>query len=97
MSSTTPTTQFYYDPQQREFTAFISDLGPGFRFRQIYPDSIDEGMTLVGRTGQEVDFAVNRTKHDSHGDIQLWELVPTRSAIKHCPRLAGVKVIIFND
>lgn len=83
---------FSYTLYDRTFTAFASDLGPGFRFGRVYDDACDEGLTLVSHTtGIEVVFRIENV-HTEEGDILSWELVSVTPTYK-----GRYSMIIFND
>jgi hypothetical protein len=89
------TSHFTYLTEERSFIAEASDLPGRGRFRRIYDDSCDLGLTLRSqRTGREVDFALFREVRDGSGeDIMHWELRP----ICVTSDLKDLKVIVFND
>jgi len=99
------TCQFSYNPQTRQFTTEISDLGPRFVFKSVYKDAADEGLTLVSkRTGREVTYVVNHTEFDAEGDLKWWDLIPANPHSLHsaCNVAAYVEarhttLRIFND
>ena len=75
----------------------ISSLG-NFRFERVYPDACDIGFRMVSeRTGKEAVFVVDHEDTDGEGDIQGWNLVPTRESVRRNPDCAGVRVLIIND
>jgi hypothetical protein len=85
-----PTTAFNWDAANRMFSAEASDLGPSFRFEQVYDDACDEGMTLIShRTGQAVTCAVTHVERDREGDLLYWDLLPLGNKC--------FRVRIFND
>ncbi len=93
------TSQFHYYAAEKEFVVEASNLGRNQpQFHQVYPDSCDEGLTLVSaKTGKEVDYAVNHTEKDREGDIAYWELTPTRESLRKVPQARGTTVTILND
>lgn len=93
----TTTKLFHYIKDKKTLVAEMSDFG-GAQFHQVYPDSCDEGLTLVSHvTGKEVDYVVNHTEKDKEGEIQFWELIPTKPSIRRVPAAKGTKIKIFND
>lgn len=98
MTSTISSKQFSYSGATREFCAFISDFGPNFRFKQVYDDAVDEGLSIVSqRTGHTVDFVVTNVIRDREGDVSGWKLEPTTKSIRQHPSARGVVAIVFND
>lgn len=93
------TDQFTYDVARRTLCAEISDLnGLNFRFEQVYPDSCDEGLTLVSaQSGREVDCVVSHVEESDERETLYWELRPTRHSLRVNPTAEGLKVILFND
>lgn len=90
--------QFTYDKLNKKFTTEISDLGPSFRFVQIYPDAADLGFTMISaKTGKEVRFFVDQIGENRDGDITHWVCKPDMYAVRKNPSLNGVTVTIFND
>lgn len=82
--------QLDWDATTRRFSADISSTrGLG----QVYDDSCDEGLTIVGATGREVVFVVANVRTDVEGDIQSWELRPAHPADRGL--VAGVT--LWND
>lgn len=74
------------------FVGDISDLGPAFRFGQVYDDACDLGMTLISeRTGAEVVFALEHTEHPVDGDLLWWVLRGVTKGYKH------LTIKLFND
>lgn len=89
----TPVTTARFNYQAGQFTAEISDLGPGFRFERVWNDSCDEGLTLVSkRTGFELVFAVVHTER-REGEILWWELAAVTRNRCH----KGLTIKLFND
>ena len=98
------TKQFDYDAASRLFTSEMSILSNGGRlpvFKQIYPDAVDQGLTLVShRTGREVDYVV--VKVDMAGcpedfEIAGWRLEPTAQSVRKEPACRGTQLLIIND
>jgi len=89
--------QFHCGSKRLELVAEISELGPGFRFEQIYPDSCDLGFTMVSaRTGDMVDFVQVGTDKSGE-DIAGWWFEPKPEHVKKNPKVAGMRVLIIND
>lgn len=74
-----------------------SDFGPGLRFSQIYSDTADVGVVVVGRTGKEVVYYLAETKRDREGDVQYWQFLPISEHTRRIPECRGTSVVIFND
>ena len=65
------TSQFAFNKVRSAFIAEISDTnGLG----RVYPDSCDEGLTVIGNTGREVVFVVEDVSRDADGDLTSWTL-----------------------
>ena len=65
------TSQFSFNKVRSAFIAEISDTnGLG----RVYPDSCDEGLTVIGNTGREVVFVVEDVSRDADGDLTSWTL-----------------------
>jgi hypothetical protein len=85
----------------KTLSADISDLSSGGHkqvFDRIFPDSCDDGFTLVShKTGQEVRMYVTRTVRDKEGDITHWCMKsdPDDELRLHLP--AAIELTIFND
>lgn len=76
----------------------LSDLGPGFGFRQIYPDACDIGLVLVSqRTGQPAAFYVAEEHRTRDNEISHYSLKPIPEAVHKFPALANLKIELFND
>jgi hypothetical protein len=91
-----PLNMFQYDTTNKVLFAEISDLGPG-AMHQVYPDSIDLGVTIVSHvTGHEATFVVDREKWDTD-ELLYWELIPTDKSLRQNQRLAGMTIKLFND
>lgn len=68
----TPIRQFTYELARRHFTAEVSDTnGLG----RVWPDSVDEGLVVLGATGTSVTFVVDDEHRDADGDLTHWTLV----------------------
>ncbi len=91
------TSRFSYSRDDRTFVAEMSDFGRLNVFHQIYPDSCDEGLTLISaKTGAEVDYIVTHTEVDD-GDTLFWLLEPTKQSCRWVPAARQTKIKIFND
>ena len=76
----------------------ISDLGCAFSpFHQIYTDACDLGLTVVGKTGAEVDYFIDEEKRDAEGDLQVIILKPTPESLRRTPLARGTSVHVLND
>lgn len=63
--------QFSFSAALNSFTAEISSThGLG----RVYDDACDDGLTVVGTTGQEVVFVVSDVHRDAENDITHWDL-----------------------
>jgi hypothetical protein len=82
--------QFTWDSRSRTLTAFMSDT---HGFGQVYPDSCDEGLTVVGATGREIVFHIAADHHDRESELTHWTLEPANTA----DRATVAKMVIFND
>ena len=99
MAASLSTRQFFHDKTTRQFIADISDLGPN-PFCQIYPDSCDEGFSLVSQaTGKVTDWAVYETASSSgiDGELISWRLKPTLMSLRKNPGLDGYTILLYND
>lgn len=93
------TSSFSFDGKSKVFSAEISELMHGkVQFLgQIYPDACDEGIFLVShKTGETAVFYLN-VIDVSEGEYRAWELLPTTETLRKQPRLAGYKIVVFND
>ncbi len=90
--------QLQREGDKRKLVAELSDLGPiTFNpFHQVYPDSADEGLKVVGFK-QDADFVVNHVERDREGDLKFYKLIPTRESIRKVPALKNFEMILFND
>jgi len=91
------TNRFLWDSTTRKFIAEASDLG--VFYGRIYADALDVGFALESvKTGEIAVFYLVETKRqEGCGGVAFWRFVPTYDAIRRCPRIDGVEVIIFND
>lgn len=65
--------QLHWDPATRWFSADISDThGLG----RVYPDSCDEGFTIVGATGREVVMVLTNEGVNADREITHWDFAP---------------------
>ena len=89
------TRQFHVNRNGKLLTAEASDLR--LRFDQIYPDSCDQGITLVSHvTGSTSKWAVTHVEIRNE-DLEYWELQPTAESVRNTPALSGFKMRILND
>lgn len=89
------TAQLHYNPATNTFMVDISDLGPGFRWEQAYPDAIDMGVTVVSHlTGKPIMFVVEKEEWGGE-DLLAWRLKP-RDRYSDI-RVASMRVVIYND
>jgi hypothetical protein len=82
--------RFTWNSGDRTLSAEMSELTG---FGRVYDDAVDEGLTVIGRSGREVTFVVAHVETDREGDVQYWLLVPAK-ANDH--RL-NVTVTVYND
>lgn len=84
------TKKFLWFADKRKFVADISDLGIA-GFGRVWPDSCDEGLTLVSHwTGKQSTCVVTH-EEIRDGDLLYWELAPVDSSA------GDFTVTIFND
>lgn len=96
MGSTFSTRSFTYDKKDKKFVAEASTIK--LKFKQIYPDSCDEGIELVSyRTGNVSEWIVVNNNYDSGHELVSWGLKPTAKSLKQFPGLKGHTMVIFND
>lgn len=88
---------FNYNKSTHTLVAEASDLGEGSWSRQIYPDSIDRGITIIGKNGSAVDFVIEEEIRDEEGELLSWVLKPTADSIRKVPAARGIVVELFND
>lgn len=67
----TPIAQFRYSAASGSFTADISETNG---FGRIFDDACDEGLTIIGATGREVQFVIEQAHRDREGDLTHWTL-----------------------
>lgn len=95
--STHSSTRFMVHADKKLLTSEMSMLGSN-PFRQIYPDSCDEGLTVVSiRSGVSADWAVDHTERDAEGAPVWWDLIPTAESIRRVPQIKQWKMRIYND
>lgn len=83
--------RFLFVAKENTLVAEISDFGKGFAFERVYDDACDEGLTVVGKTGREVVYAVEEyMKRD--GELIGWKLLPAKRSERFLPSVA-----IYND
>jgi hypothetical protein len=72
LGTTTSIHQFLWDAAEHHFCADISDTnGLG----QVWLDSTDEGLHVMGATGAQVTFVVTDVVYDEdEGDLVCWKL-----------------------
>jgi hypothetical protein len=63
--------QLSWDPEHKLLTADISDLGPR-GLGQVYADSTDVGLTVIGATGREMVFVLHHTEVDRRENEVRW-------------------------
>ena len=98
-NATYRTDRFTIDHKDKCFVTEASDLDRN-PFKQIFPDSCDEGLELVSqRTGEVSKWYVTYTRYSNKEDHELqgWELQPTRETLRKLPQLKGWTMVVFND
>ncbi len=93
--------KFDYSKPTRTWVSEASDIAGPLNggqplFHQVYPDAADLGLTLVGKTGQQVDYVVCE-EVCNEGDLVGWKLCPTKESAKRVPGCVGTKMLIAND
>lgn len=92
---------FLHSAEEKTYTADMSQLSRGGRisaFGRIYDDACDEGLKIQSeRSLQEATFVLRDEETDADHDVTVWTLVPEPATLRRLPKLAGYKVIIFND
>lgn len=91
-----PGERFLWQEKGRVYTAEISDLPGDFHSTRIYDDAVDAGFTMT-RNGKPATFYLQECHRDGEGDVTHWTYLPVTESIKEYPKLAGAKVVIFND
>ena len=71
--------------------AEMSDFGRGFEFGRVWDDACDVGFTVIGRTGREVVYALDREQMRD-GELVAWRFKPAKRSEEFLP-----EVVIFND
>lgn len=94
--------QFTFVPSSKTYFADVTDIaGRGDPFHQIYPDAADRGITMIGRTGAEVDYVLGEpimvNPHSEDAEQMGWYLNPTPESVRKVPGAAGTRVAIVND
>jgi hypothetical protein len=56
-----------------------------------------KSFKIVSDYQNTAEFACAVTERDADGDVTTWILEPTAESLSANPRLAGWKVIVFND
>lgn len=83
-----------FSKARNTFMAEISELGPEFRFEQVFPDSCDLGVSLLShKTNNVITFYIDQEVKDEEGDIMYWMLKPTNRGSQY----SDMKFVIFND
>lgn len=91
------TRQAPYSEKHHTFACEVSSLGPAFHFGLLYDDACDVGVRLVShKTGNEIPFVLDHID-EAEDEVHGWSLVPTKEALRQCPRLRGAQLLIFND
>ena len=54
--------------------SFVAEMSSTNGLGRVYPDSCDEGLTVIGNTGREVVFVVEDVSRDGDGDLTSWTL-----------------------
>jgi len=80
--------QFTYDAATATFSAEMSST---HGFGRVYDDAADEGLTVIGRTGLPVVFAVWADHRDAEGDLTHWDLRAVT------PGSTNFRMTIWND
>lgn len=80
----------WYAPERR-YTAEASELR-GLRVGRVYDDACDEGLTLIGRNGEEVPLVLSH-EETRDGDLLWTDFTPVRPTDRRL--FAGLR--IFND
>jgi hypothetical protein len=80
-----------WDAPERRFTAEASEL-PGLRVGRAYDDACDEGLTLIGRDGQERPLVLSHEEY-AMGELLWTDFTPIRPP--DARTFAGLR--IFND
>lgn len=83
-----------FDFDQGKFSAYISDLGPSFKFERVYDDACDAGFSIDINclAGNIVVFRMETVDANEEGDIEGWHF----QAIKPS-NLKYLKALIIND
>ena len=90
--------RFFYNPQEKRFTADISELGPNFSLERLFNDSCDIGFKMISQwTGDVVQFVMSDVRVNQDGDVEFWEFVVDSKHFRSNPRVMHVTAMIFND
>lgn len=90
--------QFTYSAKSRCFIAELSDFNGKELFHRVWPDSCDEGITMVSEgTGREATFVIDEEKYDKEGDLLWYKLIPTKETLRKVPEVSDTSIKIFND
>jgi hypothetical protein len=89
--------KFTFLPKMKVLVTEMSTLDFGRAseaFHQIYPDSIDMGLTVISaKTGQKVNYVIRKEATEDH---PCWILEPTPEDARRIPGVKGTSVKIFN-
>lgn len=90
---------FDYDAKSKTFSAEISMIEANNLkvFGMLYDDAIDTGFVMMSaKTDRLAEFFMEETIKNVDGDITHWVFKPMQSSVRRNPKLAGVKVIVWN-
>ena len=90
------TERLHFHKDTKTLAGEASELG---NFQgQLYSDACDIGVLVSNpRTGNAVPFVLAREVRDSEGDIQGWDFEVAGEAVRKDSKLAGLKLVVFND
>lgn len=87
---------FMFHKDTNSFSAEISEVPTVLR--QLWSTSMDLGFRMRSdKTGEIAFFTLKDCKRDSEGDLVEFVFEPTDDSVRRSPRLAGVKVHVYND
>lgn len=90
--------RFTYHAASKTFSAEASDFNGTVIQGQLYDDACDVGLIIENRySGQSVPFHHERDERDHEGELLAEHYAVTPEAVRKDGRLAGLKVVIFND